>query len=304
MIVSELYEKVRGRLSDTDEPGGGMFTDDKLPPFYQDAYRKLWRAMKNRGMAEVKKTVYYNLPAYQNIITPTHLEVSDFGHPTFIWERGGLTTATVTGASAATPIVLTAAGHPFNTNDEVAVANVGANANGLWFVTYIGSSTFSLNGSTSSASYSPSAGSASSSTEEFREVDPTHFLPDVDPTEYLRVYRWRDKALRFHGSTQIRQLKIEYAANGVPPTSGEIGIDGSEDFLITYTAALAAAAEDMTGYSGELMTLAVGDVRRQAIPGGYLHDFLVGPGKALQRIPWKAKLRLRHRTRRGSRSYY
>lgn len=56
---------------------------------------------------------------------------------------------TITGATNATPIVLTVAGHGYATDDEVSVASVGGNtaANGNFVITKIDADTFSLNGS-------------------------------------------------------------------------------------------------------------------------------------------------------------
>lgn len=62
---------------------------------------------------------------------------------------------TVTGATNASPIVITAAAHGYSTGDRVAVEGVTGNtaANGLWTVTALTADTFSLDGSTGNGAF-------------------------------------------------------------------------------------------------------------------------------------------------------
>jgi hypothetical protein len=61
----------------------------------------------------------------------------------------------VTGATNATPIVITSANHGLSTNDRVHISLLGGNtaANGLWSITVVDSNTFSLNNSVGNAAY-------------------------------------------------------------------------------------------------------------------------------------------------------
>ena len=61
----------------------------------------------------------------------------------------------ITGATNATPIVITAAGHNLTSNTRVTVAGVLGNtaANGDWQITVVDSSTFSLNTSVGNGAY-------------------------------------------------------------------------------------------------------------------------------------------------------
>jgi hypothetical protein len=61
----------------------------------------------------------------------------------------------VTGATNASPIVITAAGHSVVTGQAVTVASVGGNtaANGNFVATYVSSTQFSLNSSTGNGAY-------------------------------------------------------------------------------------------------------------------------------------------------------
>jgi len=62
---------------------------------------------------------------------------------------------TITGATNATPIVVTATAHPFATGDTVTVSGVGGNtaANGTWIITNIDANSFRLDGSTGNGTY-------------------------------------------------------------------------------------------------------------------------------------------------------
>src|SRR5574344_412169 len=65
------------------------------------------------------------------------------------------TTKTITSASNATPIVITATAHGFNTGDKVYITGVLGNtaANGTWVITRLTADTFSLNGSVGNGAY-------------------------------------------------------------------------------------------------------------------------------------------------------
>jgi Ubiquitin-activating enzyme E1 FCCH domain len=62
---------------------------------------------------------------------------------------------TITGATNASPIVVTSAGHGLSTGTQVTIAGVtgNTNANGNFVVTVVDSNTFSLNGSTGNSAY-------------------------------------------------------------------------------------------------------------------------------------------------------
>jgi hypothetical protein len=61
----------------------------------------------------------------------------------------------VSGATNASPIVVTSTGHSLNTGDAISISGVAGNtaANGTFTVTKVDANTFSLNGSTGNAAY-------------------------------------------------------------------------------------------------------------------------------------------------------
>jgi hypothetical protein len=61
----------------------------------------------------------------------------------------------ITGATNASPIVITISSHGYTTGQKVAIQGVGGNtaANGVWTITVVDSNTFSLDGSTGNGAY-------------------------------------------------------------------------------------------------------------------------------------------------------
>ena len=68
---------------------------------------------------------------------------------------GQASTTNITGATNATPISVTSAAHGLTTGDKVVIVNVGGNtaANGLWTVTVVSASVFTLNSSVGNGAY-------------------------------------------------------------------------------------------------------------------------------------------------------
>lgn len=79
-------------------------------------------------------------------------QVVDAGYPL---HSDGTTGKTISGATNASPISITATGHGYSSGDIVHISGVAGNtaANGLWQITVVDANTFTLNGSTGNASY-------------------------------------------------------------------------------------------------------------------------------------------------------
>ena len=95
----------------------------------------------------------YDLQASSN----KYYQGMDAGYPivTDVVLTAQTTVKTVTGATNASPIVVTSTSHGYATGDVVYLTGVGGNtaANGLWQITVIDANTFQLNGSTGNGSY-------------------------------------------------------------------------------------------------------------------------------------------------------
>lgn len=98
------------------------------------------------------------------------------------------TRKTVTGATNASPIVLTAASHGYSTGDRVAVWEVLGNraANGLWTITVLDVNTFELNGSTGAGTYT-SGGSCVKESQILLTAADNQILTSTNDLEWHRA---------------------------------------------------------------------------------------------------------------------
>lgn len=102
--------------------------------------------------------------------TPVFARPSDCLTIRRVWDLG-TNAITITGASNASPIVITATAHGFADDDILTVHDVGGTtaANGTWLTTYITANTFSLDDSVGNAAYS-SGGKVYEETSNYQEM--------------------------------------------------------------------------------------------------------------------------------------
>lgn len=268
------------------DPSQEQYTTAALTPFFGMAYREMYDLAMNWGLQLSDRETYYNLPAHTRILKPSTAGISDMGEPKEVWERGGVAAATITGITNATPMVVTAVGHGFATNDEITVSGVAgpAGVNDKWFITVLTPDTFSLNGSVAGGAYS-SGGVASKSSEDFAQMAPVDTLPQSDIDEQLRYWKWMNDTLYFTGATEIRQLWVIHSVSGAPPSSGSVGIDNSRNFLGARTASLAAGPYNMPRRAEELKFDALGPSGKPDGTGGYLRSLMMPMLKEQQKRP-------------------
>ena len=279
--VSDVIDLAAVALGDPEKQ---LFDNTKLLPHFKTAYRDLYRVMMARNFQKVKREVYYNLPAYTSRLSPAVAGISDMGEPTKLWERGGLTTTTVSTLTNATPVVVTVASATgFTTNDDLMIYGVvvtsgtGKPVNGHWYATIDGSA-FTLLGSEAAGTYS-SGGTVTRSDEKFDEMNSADTLPEGNEGSGIVYWKWRDDTFWFRPATAVRQLKIEYESSGAAPTSGSIGIDDALDFLGHQTAAHAAQSLGMKDRYVALLRKAVGPSGETDGSGGLLRDLLIPMSK-------------------------
>src|SRR5574344_739128 len=147
------------------------------------------------------------------------------------------TTVNITAASNATPIVITATAHGFNTGDKVYITGVGGNtaANGTWVVTRLTADTFSLNGSAGNGTYT-SGGTVRKANFKWSYKNggkaPTSYSI-ISGVRNILVFKTHD-----NGSTWEAEYKTYGAVevNFVQPTLGANGtLGGSSQVAITAT---------------------------------------------------------------------
>lgn len=272
--VAEVLTYAAALLGDPDQD---VYTDAVLTPRFGTAYRDMYRLMDNWGLPKINRVGYFNLSAHNNVLTPTQAGISDLGAPIAIWERGSLTTASISAATDASPIVLTVDDSTgFSTNDGATVDGVSGptgRINGKWYISVSGSSV-TLNGSVAAGTYS-SGGTLTRSDEDFVEMARVRRVPEEDPQQDLNFWEWRDDVFFFRPSTEQRQLRIEYESSGTAPSSGSIGIDDSKDFLAHRTAGLTAPSYGEPQQGQILTQLALGPSMQADGSGGFLRDLFL-----------------------------
>lgn len=271
--VSDVLSDAAQLLGD---PSREVFEDDILLNRLGTAWRDMYRLMNKWNLPSIKLVGHYNLAAYRNVLTPETAGIDNMGTPTQLWERGDLTTTTISAASDASPIVLTVAdGSSFSDNDEAIVHGVvgpTGRINGKWFLSVSGNS-ITLNGSVAAGTWA-SGGTLTKSPNDFSAMTNLDRLSQQDPIQSLREWVWRDEVFWFRGATEERQLKIEYESSGTAPVAGDVGIDDARDFLAHRTAALAAGTRGFDGRAKDLMFLAVGKSGQCDGSGGLLFDLM------------------------------
>jgi len=281
------------------DPDRDVFEQDLLLNPFETAFRDLYRIGRKFNLPRINRVAYYNLPAYTTSLAPETANISDFGQPIRVWERGSLTTTAISGATNATPIVLTvASGTGFADNYHCTVDGVAGptgRINEDWYVTVSGTSV-TLVGSVAAGVWA-SGGTLTYSADDFTSVrELARSREDETPGVAIYTWEWRDEVLRFPGATQQRQLKIEYESSGAAPITGTVGIDDSEDFLAYRTAALAALTRGMKSRGHELNQIACGRHERADGRDGLLHDLIAPELQQKSRVSKQPK---RYRRRRN-----
>lgn len=277
---SVTTEVLPGTAALLGDPNQEQFTNTVLMPAYKSAYRELYDVFQRYRLATGRRTAYVYLPALTQILKPSQAGITDFGEPLEdgVWERGVGLTLTVTGVSDATPMeVTTSTTHGLSSGVEVELSGISGplGVNDQWFITGTAANKFTLNGSYAGGAY-VSGGTVIYSSEKFVEMNPMRELPQLDPASTLRWWKWENGRLYFIGSTSPRELKIEYASDGTPPSSGTVGIDGSQNFLMFRTASFIAADYDMPASADRWKREALGPSGEPDATGGALRG-LVNP---------------------------
>lgn len=292
-LVSEIYSDARGHLGDDENAAGEIFTNTKLQTFYRLAYSELFSAYSRSQLPFPVREAFYNLPINTGFLDPATAGISSLGEIESVWERGGVTSVSITSATAGSAALsVTAAGHGRSTGNQISLYGIGGISSdhvGLWTVTVTSSSVLTANGCTAAGTYT-SGGTLSYSTEDFEEVDLVDRLTGVSPTPQstLGMYSRIGDRLRFPPANSVRQLRIFHKISGSAPTTitDSIGIDDSRVFLGLRTAGLAAQARNMLQRSSILNNLAVGPAWDSAgVAGGSLANLLDTGVRNLQNLP-------------------
>lgn len=243
--VTNCMDAARARAADEE---GAVYTDAILLPGVQSAVRKLFRKYGIFGNPRIIKTEFYPVPAYTSVLSPATAGINDMGEPIALYERGGITTYTVDGATPSSSglAVSTSAAHGMATGDLVTLNQLGGivGAGGMWVVSVVDADDFTVNGLIATGTFT-SGGTATKSTEKFR--GPLTFSVDRMglPTSIgssIIAYVWAGDRFILTAANEARELCIDYYSSATVPSSGSdiIGVDDCIDFVAAEALATVA----------------------------------------------------------------
>ncbi len=267
--LNDIFNDVRGFLSDTQVAGGEVFTNSYLPVHFAEPYRSMFKRLMG-GSKRVQRVVYVVLPAYTTVLIPSTQAITDFYEPELIEERPAPSPIAIASTDTSTPInVTTSAPHGLGANGSQVLGQLSGVSGtfapwGNWYALVTGATTFSLNGSASDGVAGTGGAFYVENNQEFVEttlIDQTAAGLDGAPQSTLGSVIWAQERLTFRGATQAIQLRITYNASGTPPTNPNyvITIDDCRDFLAVATAANAARSKGWMTMYGTFRDQAYGD---------------------------------------------
>lgn len=220
----------------------GEITQEIIDDF-NTAYGEMMDLGIKCQVSQIKREVYFTLPANTNVLFPSQLGVTDFDEPARLWERAIGATVAVQSTTDGTPITVNATSHGQNTGNRIelnGIQGVPSWVNRDWYCTVVNANTLTLNGSITCGS-NGTGGTLMFSSDQFIRMQLVSTIPSnqQQQSQILGVYYFEDNILYFPGSLTPRQLWIEYLAGEDPPASGVIGFaNGRElNFLKNATAA-------------------------------------------------------------------
>lgn len=241
--VSELYARVRAILDDTGESGGEQYTDATLANFYPIAYAQLADVFTELRIGVFKRVRYFKLDNLQRRAELSDEGISLVSQPQRLREAVIASEYAISGVTNTLPVVITTSATPSGvaTADPVYVFGVGGQtaANGFWFASGVAGNDVTIAGGDTSSAYT-SGGYLVKISGTFSEMYPVPSLAQEAVATSNREYVFREGAIEVNPLLDLngRLIEITYFENPTAPTSGEIPVEGSLNFLATQTAAL------------------------------------------------------------------
>lgn len=262
--LEDVFSSTRAVIGEhvEDEPQPVSFTDTLLRPHVQTALRKLWSSLSTRGLDPPERETFYLLPQYQSRWEPSLSGADRFGGLLEVRSATVDETATVSTLDTSTGVVTFDASHGYEVGDKLYIYGVvgprQGKFNGRHTVTAVpGATQVTLGGVVDSGTYA-SGGTAVKATGQFS--DRLHKVDSLDsPVAGRDRFAWQDGVLYVPADTgQQRLLLIKYLLSKELPldSAAEIGVEGSEEFLAHYAAAIALRASGARGEYQDLLQLA------------------------------------------------
>lgn len=162
MTQGEITTAVRLAIR---EPNPQLVMDTQIESLSGRAITLLWLQMQ-----QIRPMAYYGRVSLTSYTNQFDLP-SDCERVLSLWDIGD-TAKTITGATNATPIKITAGSHGFDDGNLVTIHDVGGNtaANGTWTITYVDADNFTLDGSVGNGAWI-SGGKVFNETGDFIRLD-------------------------------------------------------------------------------------------------------------------------------------
>ena len=250
--VEQVYDHTRSKLNDVLRDGGEVYTNDRLRRPFVQAWEELMQQMDSSQIPAIEKTAYFVVPAYTSELHPLLYGLSDFGEiQPPVQERAAMSTRSISGATATSPIVLTVDTSGLLSNQVVIISGVlgQAGANGRFFISVDDSNHVTLRGSRSIGDYL-SGGTLCIDDGGWQEVKEYDELPQMEVGERLTAFAFNGGRFEFIGCTRDTQLKVHYISSGAAPETGYVGVDLSLNYLAARTASFATIGESRTKDAG------------------------------------------------------
>lgn len=301
--VSMVYDKARQALDDTEVAGGQVFTDSKINPFYETAYREIFQRFDEWNVQFVNRYAHWNLAAHQTSLLPQQFHVTNFGEPIEVRESKARSEWDISTAVASVDdgwvTITTTAPHDIEDGHRVVILGVKGlsdDVNDSWTVTKVDATNFRLLGAMPVGTHTPSTGKAFPYDQEWSRS--FVFVVDASKIGEIRhnragVVAWMNDRFIFERKDETRLLRIKFSLSGNPPTGAgdSIGIDDSLDYMGYRTASLAGGpfGADELARAAERLAIGTQEMLDDGKPGGFLGNMITRNTQSLQREVFQPK---------------
>lgn len=300
-----ICDQVRSILGDTQISSGQIFTNQYLygannSGAMQSAYSWLYERMITKADRRSRRTSFALINPNINYIVPATIGIGNLGYPIDIWERGTVSTFTIT---AATQTVASTGVDPYvlltvtpahslvtgNIVETYLIQGLSDDVNDYWTVVIPDSTHIKLMGASPGGVYTNSTGLVIFSTEAwpgrpmkrswnlFQEPTASQGSPAANsPANMFQNWQWQNGVIRVPPVTSPREIMVNYNLSGQIPVdpSVSLGIDECSNVLAYRVAGIAGKAKDKPAESCDsYLTLS----------DKFMNEFLQPSTKDLQR---------------------
>lgn len=262
--VASVYALSRALLDDNVVSGGEVYKDSVLEEFFGVAYRQMADVFAEFRVGVFKRVSYFKVDAYQWRIELSDEGISVASEPQRLREAGISAEYAISNVSNTLPLVFTTSATPsaISTADAVYVFGVNGQtaANGKWYVSGVSGSNITVGGGDTSSAYT-SGGTLVKISGKFTDMYPGPSLTEEAVAVSNMSYRFRENAIECNPVAAARLFELTFYESPNPPSSGEVSVHNSLNFLGTQTAALAAATIGGKEISERLERRAQGHMR-------------------------------------------